>query len=429
MQNKTKRLVGRYALAARKILAIQESQEQAKSVTNLRRRKFLEFVGKAGVSSRLLASSSLVAGVFANRYAQANSEQTKRLVYCYLPNGAANGQWLPTPLGQMNACTKPYGPEGYDVADICHFREVDVLMHGHASAYQALGVVNYIDPTMDRRLASILNAYTPHSYVYVGVAATSAGSLCSNVGPCVDGVEAAYQSVFRSTIRNHRRDAMFAHHQETLQQLQTKLGAEEKQRLEQHAEALKTLAVQLDQSDKIGACPAAQPDLPTYNIQDHGKAMADLIILALQCGLTNIATLQLANHQGTWTMHNSDFKMDFHQSQKGVSYPQYYNEMVAYLSQVPAYFIQQLMTQKGPDGEPLIKSTVFAQVTCMGNGADHSSANAPFILATQMPGFAPGFSAQNSGTTMDFNGAIPRGMGIPENLYMPMGEKDLGLLA
>lgn len=428
MKTKENTSLGRHALASRKAQSLQKSGDQARTINNLSRRKFLEFIGKAGISTQLLTSSTLVGGLFANRYALANNELSKRLVYCYLPGGAANGQWLPTPDGQMNVCTKPYGPNGYDVAHICHFREVDVMMHGHSSAYQALGVTNYLDPTMDQRLASILNAYTPHSHLYVGVEATTIDAPCSTMGPCIDGVEAAYQRIFNSNTRNHRLDAMFAHHHETLQQLQNKVSMEEKQRLEQHADAMNTVAEQLDQGGKIAACTAEQPDLPEYNIQDHGKAMVDLIILALQCGLTNTATLQLANHQGVWRMHNSEFGYDFHSSQKSFSVPQYYNEMVAYLSEVPAYFIQQLMSKKGPDDEALIKSTVFAQVSCMGNGIDHSSENSPFILATQMPGFAPGFSVNAGGTTKDFNGTLPRGMGIADNLYQPMGERDLELL-
>lgn len=116
----------RYALAFRKMVSLQKSDGQSKAIRNLRRRNFLEFMGKAGISSKLLNSSALAAGVFANRYALANNEQTKRLVYCYLPSGAANGSWLPMAVDQMNVCTKPYGPDGYNVADICYFREVNV---------------------------------------------------------------------------------------------------------------------------------------------------------------------------------------------------------------------------------------------------------------------------------------------------------------
>lgn len=50
-------------------------------------------------------------------------------------------------------------------------------MNDHTSAYQALGVTHYADPTMDKRLAPILNIDTPHSKVFVGVEATVASEL------------------------------------------------------------------------------------------------------------------------------------------------------------------------------------------------------------------------------------------------------------
>jgi hypothetical protein len=86
------------------------------------------------------------------------------------------------------------------------------------------------------------------------------------------------------------------------------------------------------------------------------------------------------------------------------------------------------MDDVGPDGQKLIDSTVFVQVTCMGNGMTHNPDNAPFLVATRMPGFKSGFSASSTGNTEDLNGAIPRGMGISESLYAPMGKSTLGIV-
>ena len=102
--------------------------------------------------------------------------------------------------------------------------------------------------------------------------------------------------------------------------------------------------------------------------------------------------------------------------------------MVRYLSDVPAYFLRRLMDENGPDGQKLIDSTVFVQVTCMGNGRDHTREHGPFMLATRLPGFSNSFSSLDQGTTEDFNGAVPRGLGIPDNLYDTMGSNNLGLV-
>jgi hypothetical protein len=102
--------------------------------------------------------------------------------------------------------------------------------------------------------------------------------------------------------------------------------------------------------------------------------------------------------------------------------------MQRYINDVPAYFLSQLMTKMGPDNRPLIESTVFIQVTCMGNGRDHTPDNGPFMVATKRPGFSNTFSAVRGGTTEDLHGAIPKGLGI-DAMLRGMGAATLGLLA
>ena len=58
----------------------------------------------------------------------------------------------------------------------------------------------------------------------------------------------------------------------------------------------------------------------------------------------------------------------------------------------------------------------------MGNGMTHEPADAPFIVATRMPGFARGFSASAGGGSDDLNGAIPKGLGLADGTYAAMGK-------
>jgi hypothetical protein len=149
----------------------------------------------------------------------------------------------------------------------------------------------------------------------------------------------------------------------------------------------------------------------------------------LQAGLTNVGVLQLGNHQGTWSGDGTRFKDTLHSSaHNSPTDPTAFNEMIGHLSQVPAYIIKRLMETNGADGQKLIDNTVFVQVTCMGNGMTHEPADAPFIVATRMPGFAKGYSASAGGGTEDLNGAIPKGLGLASGTYAPMGAATLGLL-
>lgn len=426
----------------------QKKHERAKFVQK-DRRNFLEMVGKAGVSAGLLKASALVGGIFANRHALAQDYANKRVVYCYLNSGARNedGVWMPNSATSMGNVTMPYGPQGHGVSQICNFRHVDVMVQGHSNTTQALGEPGYSAPTMDTRIAQVLGASTPHTAIYLGFRATTQGGLCSTIGPCIDTPAAAFSKYFEEAPPAAQTDdthlAVFEAHDKALELLKNKLSLEEKERLTTHGDAMikikDRITAQLSgEGPDLAACAPPQP-APSggaggsrgiydgYNMQSGGKAQADIIVAALKCGLTRVATLQLGNHQGDWHGHSTDYSGDAHNSCHS-SGPETNDEMVRYQSDVPAYLLKRLMEETGPDGLKLIETTVFVQVTCMGNGRDHSSGNAPFIVATQMPGFNNTFSKMSGGTTMDLNGAIPKGLGIPDTLYTPMGSSTLGLI-
>ncbi len=410
------------------------NREYRQKMVNNDRRRFLDMIGKAGVSTSLLKASPLIGGIFANRHALAQDLSNKRVVYCYLNSGAQPNTWLPSSATRMNIVTAPYGPDGYNVASICNFRQINVMQEGHANATQAIGVPGYGIPTMDARIAGVLGATTPYSAIYLGSQATTSGVLCSTLGPCTDSPSKAYADLFQAPPPTATPDTTylkaFDAQQKALAALKTKLSQEEKERLDVHGGALDkieariTASLQTDAPD-VGSCGQGIT-LNNNNIQSRGKTQADIIIAALQCGLTKVATLQLGNHQGDWYGHNTVYKGDAHNSCHS-SGGETNDEMVRYLSDVPAYFLKRLMTSPGPDGKMLIESTVFVQVTCMGNGRDHTRNNGPFIVATQMPGFSRSFSALAAGTTEDLNGAIPKGLGI-NSMLKGMGSATLGLI-
>jgi hypothetical protein len=70
----------------------------------------------------------------------------------------------------------------YNVADIFHFHQVNVITHGHSTAMNSLGNVNYATPTTDKRIAEVLGATTVRKQTYLGAKATT-GQRCSNSGP------------------------------------------------------------------------------------------------------------------------------------------------------------------------------------------------------------------------------------------------------
>ncbi len=401
------------------------------------RRRFLDLVAKSGISAGLLKSSALLGGILANRHVMAQDATNKRVVFCYLNSGAASGAWMPSSSSQMNQITRPYGPDGYGVSDICHFRQVDVITSGHATALNSLGVTDYNSPTMDKRIAAVLGSSTPRSSIYLGAKATTNGTLCSNIGPCQDNPTQALANIFSGTSGGGggtTTDTTYALSYDAqlraLESIKSKLSTQEYARYQEHIDSLKKIKTNLANQNSSSSTPSTTncgsnitPSMA--NMQATGKSQADIVVAALACGITKVATLQLGNHQGDWLGHNTNWTQDAHQACHGAPNSSAFIEMWRYLNDVPAYLIDKLRKTAGPDGQPLINSTVFVQVTCMGNGMDHTSGNGPFIVATQMPGFVRGFSARQGGNVYDLNGAIPKGMGLSG---ITLGSNTLGLI-
>lgn len=413
----------------------ERKHETAKKMVNKERRKFLDMIGKAGVSSSLVKASSLIGGAFATRQAMA-AGGPHRVVYCYLDSGADDSSWLPSSASNMNVVTQPYGPSGYDVSSICHFRQVNVHLNGHAAAFQSLGVTQWGSPTIDARIAPVLSATTPYTSMYLGSEATNDGTLCSTIGPCIDDPSTAYNRYFNSALPAGSTDetykSVYDSQMRAIESIKNKLSQDERQRLETHTAAIQRI------EDRITAVMSSEgPDLDAYKpnvpasvsgIVARGKVQADIMLAALQAGITNVGVLQLGNHQGSWVGSGTSFNGTLHTAAHGTPDNTAFNEMIRHLSEVPAYFIRRLMDEEGPDGQKMIDSTVFVQVTCMGNGMNHEPANAPFLVATRAPGFTSGFSASTGGATEDLNGAVPRGLGIPDSAYATMGSSTLGLI-
>ncbi|WP_053980580.1 DUF1552 domain-containing protein [Marinagarivorans algicola] len=404
------------------------------------RRQLLDFLGRTGVASGVLRTFPAIAGVLGARHAIA--QETTRAVFCYINSGAPNGYWLPKSQTEMNLVTEPYA----DVASICHFREVDAVVAGHGRATTALGARAYGQPTSDSIAAPALSASTPFSSIFLGSDAT--GQDISAYGkpksdPLIalkdyfssgagdnDGPDTTYLKVYQAQMR-------------AIEGIKNKLSADERERLQEHSAALEKIETRITDflngnSIDPSTCAPTLPPKSDYiltvgageqtKMLEHGKVQADIIIAALKCGLTNVATLQLGAESGTWKTHGVNhyggFTGDSHGSvHAGYSLanknnlPISYVECHRYLSQVPAYLIKQLMNNNGPDGKPLIDTTAFAQVTCMGNGMDHTTSHAPFILATRLPSFNTGFSAlnqsaTNNGSTYDFNETVLKGLGV-----------------
>lgn len=406
------------------------------------RRKFLDLVAKSGIASSTLRYSSLLGGIMTARYAQAQ-ETPKRVVYCYIHSGAP-GDWRPSSATSIasGASSFHYGPGSHNVASICHFRGVDTEVAGHGGARQALGG-DYSRNTVDMDLGPILGPRSYYSTIFLGSNATDAGNgagtVISKSGTPMEDPRSALQKYFGALPDVGKDDTYllsFDAQKRALDSIKNKLSTSEHARVQNHMTAIEKIEQRI-----ADLANAAAPDLNackptisgTYNETSNAgmvaqaKAHADIIVAAFQCDLTRVAVLQIGNHQGSgWTYQGFDGHSAAHSGGASV-----WNPMMREKFEVPAYLIKKLTTTMDANGQPLINSTAFCQVTCFGNGLSHASADAPFLLATKMPGFKSGFSSKGTAATArDFHAEVAKGLGVdPAGLHLGGATgRDVGLV-
>lgn len=364
----------------------------------LRRRKFFETIAKAGVSSSLLRAFPLVGGMMANRMASASETNNKRVLFLSFPGGAPAGTWMPSSINNMNTSSTGYLP----VAQYCNFYSVDVPGGGHGGTQASLGGGRN---TMDVQLANILGANTPYSAVNLGVNVGNSNDVIGRRNGQVvrpeDDPQRAFNQLFSAPPPGGEAERLYSKqktvldaNREALNRLRTVLGQDERERLETHLAAIERIDRRLeDASAYVPAEGCAEPTIASENsTADATKKgimlQSDIAITALRCGLTNVATIQLDDSQCEWRYQGS-FSEGHHQTQHGRSRNDVL-EINRYLSEAGAYTIQQLVETPDPAGGRMIDSTVFVLVTEMGDGMTHVQSGAPYILATNMPGFPSG---------------------------------------
>lgn len=395
---------------------------------NQQRRQFLEMLGKAGATSALLKAAPFAAGIFASRQAIA-ADVNKRVVFMYLPNGAPNGLWMPSSQTDMNLCTRAYKP----VAQYCEFREVNMKDGGHGNTYNSLGaygVAKNKQDTLDATLASENFPTSIHKIIRAGVQVGAAPSFTKEAGQQATHSKKSplefYKTLFSGDVQVNSNDESYKRSAEmnrlALKNLQKKLGVDEYRRFDAHLESIneieRGLAAANQPQDNGEACKSPAISSTQGHIVDDGKAISDIVVAALKCGLTNVSTIMVSDDQAGWFA--GERGIPYGLTRTDLNHHNYSHSgnntntgnMVAILSEIPAYFIEQLAKNIGPDGQPLIDTTVFVQVTDMGDG-DHGLADAPFMAASNMSGF--GFKMAR-GDQQDFLAALPSRMGLKGDL-------------
>lgn len=294
--------------------------------------------------------------------------------------------------------------------------------------------------SVDQEIATAIGTDTPHKSLHFGVQSTSYGgtevrtviSYAGSDQPIANETSpyTMYDLVFSELgadplglqqLRARRHSVMdaVAGQYETLAQ---RLGSEDRIKLEQHLASIRDVEQRLDNPGGAigGSCQLpmlADPiDLNApENYPAIGRLQTDLLVMALRCDLTRVATLQWSastnNKPYPYLMYDDgsgagpqpivgDEHVMGHQPDEDVHAWGALRVIRRWYMEQFAYLLEQLATTPEGDGT-MLDNTVILLGSEVARGNTHSHMDAPFVLAGSAGGYF------KTGQLLDFAGDVP----------------------
>jgi hypothetical protein len=268
-----------------------------------------------------------------------SSKAPNRLAFLYVPNGKNMADWTPKKEGEDYELTpileplkalkshfsvlthltadkaRPHGDGGGD-----HARALGAFLTG-AQPKKTDGTDIRAGISVDQVAASRVGDRTRLPSIELGCEHGAMAGNCDSGYSCVYSSTMSWKSatqplpkevnpkvifsrLFATTpdaerkLRDAQRKSILDFVREDSKDLNSKLGSNDKRKLEEYFTAVRELEERIDLTDKL--TPVKTPDYPApsgipNNYEEHVKLVYDLLALAFQADVTRVATMVLAN--------------------------------------------------------------------------------------------------------------------------------------
>ena len=177
--------------------------------------------------------------------------------------------------------------------------------------------------------------------------------------------------------------------------LRAELGSVDRQRLEAHLEHMAEIQRRLELSS--GTCDLAPPvPADTGDLLLKTEIMAELLAVALQCGLTRVFSFMLTSPATTHVFQNLGVVNDMH----AVCHAGEWNQIKSvseYQLQAFGRFLDKLAASVDPMGDSVLDRAVIFGTSEYGEGWQHSVKETPVVLAGRGGALLPGVHAREPG--------------------------------
>jgi len=379
----------------------------------LSRRQFIRGLGTAFLSGPLLAKTA----------AAQNTPVAKRLIVFFSPNGTSHQNWRPTGTETNfqfapGSILEPLDAVKSDllILDGIDFHNATNHEGGMSAMLTGGGGANTMTggASVDQYVAAQMSAQSRFSSLEFGVHTSAWGgsnqtrmsySSGGQLIPPDDDPNSCFRRLFgdASQSDNERMRAIMRKQsiidlvRDEISELKNSLGQTQTSKLDLHLEAIRSVEHSLTAANQpTGSCVV--PTIGNVAHRDNdafpavGQAQMDLLVAAMACGMTKVASLQWSHTVSptvfSWLgisegHHSLSHIADSNQAgiQQFVATERWFAEQFAYL-------IDRLKSLPEPDGTgTMLENSVVIWTKEMGDPRLHNCIGVPFVIAGQGSGY------------------------------------------
>ncbi len=171
--------------------------------------------------------------------------------------------------------------------------------------------------------------------------------------------------------------------------MQTELGFADRQKFAEYFDSIRTIEQQIDRLEQLKGeldqVPLAEPTEAHLPRGEYIRLMGDMMVAALQTGLTHVATLMVAPERwntpfmfdGVFDKPRSHHQMSHNQKKFAadlLKVDRFYMEQYAYL-------VKKMNSIQEADGTTLLDNTLFTYGSGLGDGSTHRYSDLPIVIA------------------------------------------------
>ena len=402
----------------------------AQRYASLSRRRFLRGLGAC---LALPAFESTFPSLAANATASSSAKDAPlRLAFVYFPNGAIQANWWPSGEGKdfnLNRTLQPLenvrnrlqilsgldhvnatpGPDG--AGD--HARASGTFLTG-VRVKKTAGADIHAGISIDQVVANQIGHLTRFPSLELTCDAVRKSGNCDSGYSCAYQYNLSWRSptqpvapepnprllferLFGAGAPGERRENLQRRQQqqrsildfvlEDARSLQGKLGARDKQKLDEYLGSVREIEQRIERAESFGATPDPAVETPAGippSFEEYVQIMYDMLILAFQTDSTRIATFLLANEGSNRAFPEIGIAEGHH----FLTHHRNKQEMIDKVAEIDLWYIKQfarflekMERTSDQDGRSLLENSMIVYGSGNADGNRHTHVNLPVLLA------------------------------------------------